>query len=279
MARGQQHDRKPRLRPREDRRALAPDGVEHRHQPVGPGLHRRTDVDRHRVGASAPKEIGQDEAAERGQPAQVARHRGLVPQQVDRERRGGTKSRSGPPSPTIWYARWASPSRAYSVAGAMTRAWHGQCRLNRRQTLRGVSVQARRARRRRLPGQGSHRLARSEGTRASEVGRSGRRSTRRRTRCAYGTLSSELAKQAEGSDPLAVPLIQIPLDWAEQQFRAIGRATRTTWRSSCLSPTRAAHFSPTRWGKPSSWAAKPAASRNGSTHCAHERVGTATPLA
>src|SRR6185312_12919034 len=25
---------------------------------------------------------------------------------------GGTKRRSGPPSPTIWYARWASPSRA-----------------------------------------------------------------------------------------------------------------------------------------------------------------------
>ena len=41
--------------------------------------------------------------------------------------------------------------------------------------------------------------------------------------CPHGTLSSELAKQAEGSDPLAVPLTQIPLDWAEQQFRAIGR--------------------------------------------------------
>ena len=41
--------------------------------------------------------------------------------------------------------------------------------------------------------------------------------------CPHGTLSSELAKQAEGSDPLAVPLIQIPLDWAEQQFRALGR--------------------------------------------------------
>jgi AcrR family transcriptional regulator len=41
--------------------------------------------------------------------------------------------------------------------------------------------------------------------------------------CPYGTLSSELAKQAEGSDPLAAPLMQIMLDWAEQQFRAIGR--------------------------------------------------------
>ncbi len=41
--------------------------------------------------------------------------------------------------------------------------------------------------------------------------------------CPYGTLSSELAKQAEGSDPLAAPLMQIMLDWAEQQFHAMGR--------------------------------------------------------
>jgi TetR/AcrR family transcriptional regulator, transcriptional repressor for nem operon len=41
--------------------------------------------------------------------------------------------------------------------------------------------------------------------------------------CPYGTLSSELAKRAEGSDSLAAPLMQIPLDWAEQQFRAMGR--------------------------------------------------------
>jgi AcrR family transcriptional regulator len=41
--------------------------------------------------------------------------------------------------------------------------------------------------------------------------------------CRYGTLGSELAKQAEGSDPLAALLMRIPLDWAEQQFRAMGR--------------------------------------------------------
>ena len=41
--------------------------------------------------------------------------------------------------------------------------------------------------------------------------------------CPYGTLSSELAKQGEGSDPLAAPLMQTMLDWAEQQFRAMGR--------------------------------------------------------
>jgi AcrR family transcriptional regulator len=42
--------------------------------------------------------------------------------------------------------------------------------------------------------------------------------------CRYGTLCSELAKRAaDGSVPLAAPLMQIPLDWAEQQFRAMGR--------------------------------------------------------
>jgi AcrR family transcriptional regulator len=41
--------------------------------------------------------------------------------------------------------------------------------------------------------------------------------------CRYGTLCSELAKQAQGSDPLAALLMRILLDWAEQQFRAIGR--------------------------------------------------------
>jgi AcrR family transcriptional regulator len=41
--------------------------------------------------------------------------------------------------------------------------------------------------------------------------------------CRYGTLGSELAKQAEGADPLAALLMRIPLDWAEQQFRAMGR--------------------------------------------------------
>lgn len=41
--------------------------------------------------------------------------------------------------------------------------------------------------------------------------------------CRYGTLGSELAKRAEGPDPLAALLMRIPLDWAEQQFRAMGR--------------------------------------------------------
>jgi TetR/AcrR family transcriptional regulator, transcriptional repressor for nem operon len=41
--------------------------------------------------------------------------------------------------------------------------------------------------------------------------------------CPYGTLSSELTKRAKGSAPLAAPLMQTPLDWAEQQFHAMGR--------------------------------------------------------
>ncbi|ORV08588.1 TetR/AcrR family transcriptional regulator [Mycobacterium celatum] len=39
--------------------------------------------------------------------------------------------------------------------------------------------------------------------------------------CPHGTLCSELAKHT--ADPLAAPLMQIPLAWAEQQFRAMGR--------------------------------------------------------
>jgi AcrR family transcriptional regulator len=41
--------------------------------------------------------------------------------------------------------------------------------------------------------------------------------------CPHGTLSSELAKQAQGSDPLATRLMRIQLNWAEHQFRAMGR--------------------------------------------------------
>ncbi len=41
--------------------------------------------------------------------------------------------------------------------------------------------------------------------------------------CPHGTLSLELAKQTAGSGPLAAPLMQIPLEWAEHQFRAMGR--------------------------------------------------------
>jgi AcrR family transcriptional regulator len=41
--------------------------------------------------------------------------------------------------------------------------------------------------------------------------------------CLHGTLCSDLAKRAEGSDPHAAWLMQIQLDWAEQQFHAMGR--------------------------------------------------------
>ena len=41
--------------------------------------------------------------------------------------------------------------------------------------------------------------------------------------CPHGTLSSELARRAEGPDPLATILMQIQLDWAERQFRIMGR--------------------------------------------------------
>lgn len=41
--------------------------------------------------------------------------------------------------------------------------------------------------------------------------------------CPYGTLGSELAKGAEEPDPLAAELLRVPLDWAERQFRTMGR--------------------------------------------------------
>lgn len=41
--------------------------------------------------------------------------------------------------------------------------------------------------------------------------------------CPYGTLATELAKRADGTDPSAVELMRIPLDWAELQFRALGK--------------------------------------------------------
>ena len=41
--------------------------------------------------------------------------------------------------------------------------------------------------------------------------------------CPYGTLSSELAKRDGGSDPLGAPLMQIQLDWVEDQLRGMGR--------------------------------------------------------
>jgi AcrR family transcriptional regulator len=41
--------------------------------------------------------------------------------------------------------------------------------------------------------------------------------------CPHGTLSTELAKQTEDAGSLATPLMQIQLDWAENQFQAIGR--------------------------------------------------------
>jgi AcrR family transcriptional regulator len=41
--------------------------------------------------------------------------------------------------------------------------------------------------------------------------------------CPYGTLSTELAKQTATPDPLAATLMQLQLDWVEQQFRASGQ--------------------------------------------------------
>jgi len=41
--------------------------------------------------------------------------------------------------------------------------------------------------------------------------------------CPHGTLCSELEKRSGGSDHAAVRLMAIPIEWTEQQFRAMGR--------------------------------------------------------
>jgi AcrR family transcriptional regulator len=41
--------------------------------------------------------------------------------------------------------------------------------------------------------------------------------------CPQGSLCSELDKREAGRDPLAAELIRVPISWAEQQFRSMGR--------------------------------------------------------
>jgi AcrR family transcriptional regulator len=41
--------------------------------------------------------------------------------------------------------------------------------------------------------------------------------------CPYGTISTELARQADAPAELAGALMRLQLDWVEQQFRAMGR--------------------------------------------------------
>ena len=60
--------------------------------------------------------------------------------------------------------------------------------------------------------------------------------------CPLGTLCSELAKRAGESDPLAAPLMEILVDWAEQQFRSMGQRNArelalelvVTWQGSAV---------------------------------------------
>ena len=55
------------------------------------------------------------------------------------------------------------------------------------------------------------RLARDQGDTAARFG------------CPQGTLCSELDKRQDGLDRIAAEMIRIPIDWAEKQFRAMGR--------------------------------------------------------
>ena len=68
--------------------------------------------------------------------------------------------------------------------------------------------------------------------------------------CPYGTLSCELSKRAAGADPLAAPLMQIPLHWAEQQFRAIGRRDARDLAAELIAAYQGAAVLSTSLGQP-----------------------------
>ena len=51
----------------------------------------------------------------------------------------------------------------------------------------------------------------------------GQRETAARYGCPHGTLCSELDKRSDGLAPSPVELLQPTIDWAEAQFRAMGR--------------------------------------------------------
>jgi hypothetical protein len=69
-------------------------------------------------------------------------------------------------------------------------------------------------------------------------------------RCPYGTLSAELSKRAAGSDLLAAPLMQIPLNWAEQQFRALGRRDSRNLASELIAAYQGAAVLSSSLGRP-----------------------------
>ncbi len=66
--------------------------------------------------------------------------------------------------------------------------------------------------------------------------------------CPQGTLCSELDKQADGLDRACAELMRLPIDWTEQQFKAIGRpdARDLAVALIALPRNRATHQHPTR---------------------------------
>jgi AcrR family transcriptional regulator len=57
-------------------------------------------------------------------------------------------------------------------------------------------------------------LLRELGARSETIARYG---------CPMGSLCSELDKRDEGSSSIAAPLMRLPIAWAEEQFRSLGR--------------------------------------------------------
>jgi AcrR family transcriptional regulator len=51
----------------------------------------------------------------------------------------------------------------------------------------------------------------------------GRRELAARYGCPMGSLCSELDKRTDGLDDMCAQMLQLPIDWAERQFQAMGR--------------------------------------------------------
>ncbi len=126
VRRGVQHRRERRLRCGEERGRLAARGFEHRMDAIRPLLHRGELGDRDRVGAAGPEEVAHEQPAERSQPPEDSCCCGLVPEQVDGERRRGNEEeiRSVVARDLVRDVRVAA--RAYCVSGAagMSSACH-----------------------------------------------------------------------------------------------------------------------------------------------------------
>ena len=73
-----------------------------------------------------------------------------------------------------------------------------------------------------------------------------------------------MAKQTDAPDPLAAALMQLQLDWVEQQFRAMGRPDPRDLAVQLLASWQGGAVLTSASASPNSWPTRPNASRSGS---------------